>query len=398
MRNLSNLENDRREAWAALASWLTGGRPAARNVTAFDWQAVADLAMELRLGPLLYRRWREAEVALPAAVEERLERADLASSFLSLVARQTLAEAIQAFDDAGIRAVVLKGFAISEAVYPGAAARPMVDLDLLVRDADAAGAAACLERLGYRDEPDHNPAFDRRFGGEIRFRRADENRLAVELHWDLLNSEWPRRAMRIPAEAWWQRAVPLAIGPVRTWALAPDDTLLYLAIHLAIHHTYDGPLMFLDLDRLICNGPALDWDAIVRDATACRVRHCLYFALEFTRRLYGTPIPAPVLSALQPSAAICRAVEGLADPLRASYGLPRPGPEARRVLLFLLVDRPQDRLREVVRVFFPGRDWIVAEYGARGPARLALCGAWHALRVAGWALAAAGQVVRHRLG
>jgi hypothetical protein len=314
------------------------------------------------------------------------------------VARQTLAEVSQALDDARIRAVVLKGFAISETVYPDAAARPMVDLDLLVRGADAAGAAACLERLGYREEPDHNPVFDRRFGGEIRFRRADESRLAVELHWDLLNSEWPRRAMRIPAEAWWQRAVPLAIGPVRTWALAPDDTLIYLAIHLAIHHTYDGPLMFLDLDRLIRNGPALNWDAIVRDATACRVRHCLYFALEFTQRLYGTPIPAPTLSALRPSAAIRGAVEGLADPLRASYGRPRPGPEARRVLLFLLVDRPQDRLREIVRVFFPGRDWIAAQYEARGGARLALCSAWHALRVAGWALAAAGQVARHRLG
>jgi hypothetical protein len=384
----------RRAAWAALAGWLGDGQPA--NATASDWQAVADLAMDLRLGPLLYHLWREAGVTLPAAVDERLEGAELLSSFVALLARQALAEVIQAFDTAGIRAVVLKGFAIAEAVYPDAASRPMADQDLLVRRGDVARAAECLERLGYRPQAEHNPAFDRRFGGEITFVRANEAGPPVELHWDLLNSEWPRRAMHIPAELWWQRAVPLAVGPVQTWRLAPDDTLIYLAIHLAIHHYYDGTLMFLDLDRLIRGGPALDWGAIVRDATAYRVRHCLYFALAFTRRLFDTPVPEAVLDALRPAAAIRRAVEGLVDPLAGPYGRPRLGPEARRILLFLLVDRWQDRLREIGRVFFPGRAWIAAHYEAEGPPRSVLYTAWHALRVAGWALAAAGQVVGHR--
>ena len=392
---------DRAAAWRVLLGWLGEGDAARRAPVAAagaehaadaELAAVAELAIALRLGPMLYCRWLEAGVALPAAVNSRLRAVRAAASSVALAVTRTLEEIIQAFDAAGIRAIVLKGLALSETVYPAEAPRPSDDLDLLVQPEDVARATACLERLGYRAQPAHNPADDRRFGGEVTFTRADGRGRPVELHWHLLNYAWSRRAMRVPVETWWRRAEPLVIGRVRAWRLAPEDTIIYLALHSAIHHTYDEPLLLLDLDRLIRHGPALDWDVIVRRACAYRVRRILYFTLEFTRRLFDSPVPEHVLAALRPPGPVRQAVERLADPLQDPLGRRSLGSQNKFFLHFALLDRWQDRLRGIGRVFFPGREWIAARYGVSRPLEIALYGAWHPLRAGGLGLLALGQL------
>jgi hypothetical protein len=383
-------------AWEALAGWLVDGRhekPAGDP----DWEAVAALAVDMRLGPLLYYHLREAGIALPAAVDESLQRTHLASSLVALVANRTLAEMVGAFREAGIDAIVLKGFALSETIYPDAAARPMTDLDLLVHQGDMDRAAACLRRLGYLPAPTHAAIHDHESDSELQFAPVEHAGVMLDLHWGFVNAEWFRGATRIRLDDVWQRAVPLAAGPLAARQLSPVDTLIYLCLHLAVHHDFDGMHLFVDLDRFLHYGPALDWAACVSLCRDYRLRTVVYLALDYARRLLNTPVPPEVLRSLEPPAWVRWAVGRLADPLQIVRGRPHAGLQGMRFRHFLLVDRWQDRLWGMVRLFLPGRHWISMRYEARSPLRILFYCAWHPFRMAWLGTVMLGKLVRSRL-
>ena len=185
----------------------------------------------------------------------------------------------------------------------------------------------------------------------------------------------------------------LSIDGVSLRQLSPEDTLLYLSVHLAVHHGYGVARMFVDLDRLIRLGPALDWGILTRRAQGTGLRNVVYFALDLTRLLLGTPIPDGVLQNLKPPVPIRWAVTRLIDPVRIARGEPPFGPQSERFLHFLLVDRWRDRLGGLVRVFLPGKDWIAARYSVKQPYLVAVYSALHPLRVTWLAAVALGQLL-----
>lgn len=377
VRTLRN-QHDLPVSWDILAACLTG-KPTG-VVQAGVWQAVVDLAEPLCLGPLLNCTLGGA-AGLPPELRVRLQDTYASAGRAAIAHYRVLSQAAQVFAAAGLQCILLKGLALAQAVYPDWGARPMVDLDLLVRTADVDRAAALLEALGYRLRPDHAPDFDRRFGGEWAFERPDQLGPQVELHWDLLHFEWSRRTTASLVDDLWARVRPLTVGQSAVWQLAPDDMTLYLCLHMAVHHAYGEIRQFVDLDRWIRFGPALDWPALVAAGRRYRLRRILYFALHFCRQLFDTPIPDDILRQLQPPVWICRWVEQLAAPIRALPGGAPLGPQAGRFLHFLLVDRWPDRWRGVAHAFFPGRDWIMARYEPIHPGQAWLLSLRHIARM-----------------
>ena len=165
----------------------------------------------------------------------------LAGRFVGSGGRQLLFEkALQdidgAFRQAGIEFLVLKGMALGYLVYPDPATRPMTDIDLFVRPADVARAAALLQGQGFRPT-EHQERFTEdlvRFGGELSFQRDPGPFL--DLHWLLEQYERLRGVLRIDEEALWRRAMPYAIGDHRFRTPSPEDQVLTLAIHLGLVH------------------------------------------------------------------------------------------------------------------------------------------------------------------
>jgi hypothetical protein len=382
-------------AWPELAAWLTGAGPC-NGKEPKDWDVLIDLAEACGLSPLLYRCVWDSGAKAPAGPLDRLQNAHLQATLNALQMERALAEAVSALGGRGIRCIVLKGPALAETIYPGGATRPMSDLDLLVEPPDVDAAIAVLERLGYAAAPNHTLDFDRRFGTELPMVRSGPAAGCIDLHWGFVDWAWFRATLRESIEAACRRARPLQVGATMAWQLSPPDTLVYLSLHMAIHHGYTEVRSFADVDRLVRAGPGLDWEACVRRARDCRAGNTVYFALLFTQRLFGTPIPPGVLTELRPPALICRWVERMADPVRGLRGELTAGRESQRFLHFLLVDRSADRLRGIVRVFFPGREWVAHRYGAVRPLAVWLRCAWHPLHMMRLALAGVGQLVRRR--
>lgn len=389
--------NQPTDTWSLLSACLSGNRPVFDGGVP-DAERLVALAEKLKLSALLYRVLNDAGCALPAPLQGRLATAYRATLGRAMRCRWVLMDVARAFADAGVPLIVLKGLTLAETVYPDLGTRVMSDLDLLVHMKDVDRAHDLLSGLGYSPHSEANPvghgeAFVRQFEGERLYLHPDRPFCPVELHWFLINRDWFRVTTRLEEDALWQRAQPLLLDGLAAWQLSPEDTVLYLCLHLAIHHRYSLVRGFVDLDRLIRYGPPLDWEALVSRAHSARLRNVAYFALALGQELLGTPLPAQVLSSLRPPTTL-RWLVGRLIPLSGIVGCSvTVGPQSERLLHFLLVDRGRDQLAGLLRVAFPGRQWITSRYAANRPGRLILYIALHPVRMLWLALLALGQLI-----
>jgi hypothetical protein len=372
---------------------LTGKEPPPPR----DWEAVVALAERLHLSPLLYRLLQQAQIEIPAPLHSRLANAYWTTLARNVRYQHRLGEIAHALADVGSRVVVLKGLALAAVAYPDLGTRGMADMDLLVREADANRAVAVLQQLGYVPEKDvsgHPAEFCRRYGEGQRFHGPGPFPAVVELHWRLLDYEWFREAIAVPVDDLWQRIVPLPMEGIAAWQLAPEDTLLYLCLHMAVHHSYSEVRFCVDLDRWIRRHPNLDWAACVQRAQVWRLGSIVYFALDLAHQLLDTPVPAAVWEQIRPAALTRWWFGRLVAPAQLVHGRAGLGLQAQRLLHWVLVDSWPARLRGLWRAFFPGREWIAARYAVKRFPGIVLYYALHPLRIIGLAFRALAQLLR----
>lgn len=394
---MSNTENNRLIFWRRLAALLRGAPPIP-TWSASQWDALISLADELRLAPLLEHTLRAQSVHLPTESRVRLHRAARKGALARICAERTLAEIQVALGQQDIRFIVLKGLALGYTLYPTPDCRPMSDVDLVIDAANRVRATTALCAEGWKGvEDDHEE-----ISSELEMRKADPGLLPIELHWELMHFEWFSQSAQFRTEDIWAEAGPCRCGQTAFLMLSPEDALIYLCLHLAIHHAFEEMWLLMDLDRLIRasnlpDGLTLDWDRVTRRARTGQVANAVYFTLAYAQRLLDTPAPAYVMAQLRPSWLIAWCVERLAPPERCITGSRLLGPQALRVLHFLLVDRPRDRLAGTFRAFFPGKRWLIKRYGRADAGAILAYGLWHPLRITGLGLKAVWQLVATRL-
>ena len=302
---------------------------------------------------------------MPLAVRERLRR-DLADGTARhLILSGELARLLKSFERAHVPVIVLKGPVLAETLYVHPALRPYSDLDLLIRREALPGVDDLLQRLGYRRLADaHSFRFDVAYDHATLYAAASG--VHVDLHWSLLSEprySWNERE----AEAIWDRTVPIRVAGEEALGLGPEDLVLYLAVHLAVHHSLAGLLWYYDLFLILERwAGTLDWSALNARASRWRVRTAVYFVLQEVERLFGARAPAAVMAALEPRGPRAAAMAWL---LR--HRAPSQRRAAEHVISLLLVDRGRDLLEPLRRALFPPYGWLKARYEGAGASRLA---------------------------
>ncbi len=344
-------------AWLVACLRALGARQPAPTAPAdLDWPAEVDAHDAEDLLPALAYALAGAGWAVPPSARRRLTEALAASRARHLVMTRELGRILKSCAAEDLAVMVLKGPVLAESVYPDPALRPFSDLDLLVRPADRLRMDALLRDLGHRRVADeHSWDFDIAYDGATVYETPGHVR--IDLHWALLTE--PRFVCDLDEVGIWERSVEITVAGQAARGLGRDDLLLYLAAHLAVHHSLAGLLRSWDVALLLePRRGAVDWATLRARAARWRTGRALFFVLLGARLTFGAPVPPAVLAALRPRGPRARLLAALvrrSDPVRLV--------RLEHLITVLLVDRGRDLAGALRHALWPSAGWMRARYG-----------------------------------
>lgn len=288
-------------------------------LTPRQWQVVAGEAIALGIGGQLHSALDSpgARVAAPAEVRERLR-----AHYYGVAARNakllaTLGEVLGALSDRGIPCIVLKGAALLEGTYADFGARPMDDVDLLVREEDLDRTAETLASLKFVADEWFRPAEWYRAALHHLVPMARDG-VIVEVHHALLP---PTHAPTVSIDELWARAVPATIAGRSTLTLSATHHLLHLVQHLALSHRFVGGLpRLVDIAEWIrAAGDRIDWEGFVE---GCRgVERESLLALGLAAELARAAVPLSCLARLRAAGQVSAREERLSQSIARRLAL-----------------------------------------------------------------------------
>ncbi len=344
---------------------LNGQESVPPPASSLDWDLLLASAEAEGLAPALGFAFRaKAPEAMPEAVRERLSRHFVQGTARQLIFNRELGRLLGSFQAEGIPVIPLKGPVLGETLYPHPALRPSSDLDLLIRSEMRLSVDRFLQSLGYLRVADaHSWDFDIAYDRATLYEGAAGVR--VDLHWGLVSDprySWnEREGLTV-----WDRAIRIRVAGEETLGLCPEDLLLHLAVHLAVHHGLAGLLWYWDLFLVIERwGDTLNWEAVVERAAHWRVRAALYFALLGLEICFGASAPARIMARVRPRGPRAAAIAWL---MRHRDAQRRA--QLEHLIALLLVDRSRDLLPPLRHALCPTPAWVRARYAGAGSSLL----------------------------
>ncbi|MCB0175228.1 MAG: nucleotidyltransferase family protein [Anaerolineaceae bacterium] len=203
---------------------VLSGRKTGSLVAAPDLLTTAE---EYGLAPLLYDHLREAQDQYSPSIRRGLQALYLRHRQANQVRTRVLVEILTSFQAAGIQTLVLKGAALAHMIYPEPGLRPMRDIDLLVRQADARQAQSLLADLGF-DAP--LPQSERLPGKHLPAATltAEGLSISVEIHHNLFNRGFPAS---LEIETMRTEPLPFEIDGFTAFTLGYEEMLWHLCCH-----------------------------------------------------------------------------------------------------------------------------------------------------------------------
>lgn len=169
----------------------------------------------------------------------------------NIILYDELQKMLSSFNKNNIPAIVMKGAALAETVYPNIGQRPMTDIDLLINIEDLPLIEKELLKSGYKkDENVLLPHYTKKI--------SEYNFIFLDLHYELwfLNEKYLREI--------WQNAVPARIADTEVLMMNPSDTIIHLAVHCVVDHGNIKKVYIDDAEKMInhCND-SMNWSLLL---------------------------------------------------------------------------------------------------------------------------------------
>lgn len=278
-----------------------------------------------RMIPQLYRNMQRHGVKDP--LMDRMKGVYRYYLYKNEILLHRVASLVAALEDAGIQTMVLKGAALIQLYYKESGLRPMLDADVLVHAHHAGQAMEILTKLDWKPryrQPQmripiiHSTPFE------------DSGGRQVDLHWHLF---WECFKAGDDKD-YWEKAIPIKIGEVKTLALSPTDQLLHTCWHGARWNEVPPIRWVADaMSILAASAAEIDWPSLLKKAQRHRVVLPVKDSLEYLKKTFDAPVPDSLLESL--SAVRISSVE------RENYELtlnPMTPPTTSRILRMLYYD------------------------------------------------------------
>jgi Uncharacterised nucleotidyltransferase len=251
--------------------------------------------------------------------------------------------ALSALDEAGVRAIPLKGFYISR-IYDRPGARGFRDLDLLVEPESLPGLNRALQDAGFEPH-EGSPSFVPAPAFTVYYLpiNGSDTGMEIDIH---IGMHWPPEYFKrtaFNASELWSRTRPIELDGLNCWAMANEDFLITTLLDVAINHRYARLIKFRDLLELL-RKDGVDWDYVSEISSDWAVRSFVAPGLEMLATLDPALVPAGAAASLLPSYVLIKlfertlGIEDLPDHRSRSFAL-------ANLAFFLLGDSPRARLR-----------------------------------------------------
>ena len=288
------LDRTLRKITEGLVQELASPTQAAPDWSEFEWAVARAVAAMHGVSPLLSRvlRWQGPAGWSGFLAEQRMHTANRHARIEELLLRVD-----QQAREAGVAAVALKGVALHALGVYHAGDRPMADVDLLVRPADAHRTAKVLESLGYAESC--------RSWKECEFTRVDahepaalgehsNNSVKIELH-ERICERLPLRITDVS-----EHVFPAQPQPGLNAYPSKASLMIHLLLHAAGSMAFQSlRLVHLhDLARLSSQMTEEDWDAVLRGGERGDPPWWAFPPLKLASGCFPFKVPSGVLSAL----------------------------------------------------------------------------------------------------
>jgi hypothetical protein len=253
-----------------------------------DWNLTLELAEEHSVLGLVAKRLKESsDLGMPPAAREKFQGVMRTQQLFSLSMMAELFRILDAYGQAGIETILVKGPVVSYLAYGDPAVRSYVDLDLLVRDASILPSCRILTALGFEADVPEAAILAGKIPGEYLFKRAGAQQI-VELHTEKTFRYYPR-PMRIEDLFARQRRVTLEGREVP--ALCLEDELVLNCIHGA-KHFWERLMWPADIAAIVARHPEIAWERVRLAARDVGAERMVHVGLLLAESLLGVPVPA----------------------------------------------------------------------------------------------------------
>jgi len=266
-----------------------------------NWGVLLDDAHDHSVFPLLERNLLAlAPELIPSATAERLKAEAKANAVRCLALSGELIRIVDALGAAGVECIPYKGPVTASQAYGDITAREFEDLDVVLRQRNVKRANEVVQGLGYqaRFPSIHTHGTSAALvPGEYNYSNP-ERRTILELHTELTLRHFPRR---VDLDAFVSRAVNVDLGGRAMRTFAPEDALIFLAVHAA-KDSWQKLVWITDVAELMQSNPKLNWTAAIQRAREVGAQRMLHVSLALASELFDAKLPMEVAASVQADA------------------------------------------------------------------------------------------------
>lgn len=311
-----------------------------------DWDRFLELVRHHRVYPLIYLKLKNVDKELiPAQVLQNLHSDYIRNTFQMLHLSGEMETMCKTFNENGIRALMLKGPVLADALYGDISLRTSKDLDILIEYDDVEKVETILSHHGYKLKSKFLRVLN-----ESKWKVHHINyvhpqkKIEIELHWRL----HPEFGNEPDFQELWERKVRSSLTSEPVYFLSEEDLFLYLTSHGA-RHGWFRLRWLVDIDRLVRKGP--EWDNI---SALLKKHHNLHIggqALLLTSHLLQTPIPQQLIFfniGRRPAKLAQQSIDFIIEKISPEH-------ESGRVCLYSFsLKSSAEKYQYIISIFYPG--------------------------------------------
>ena len=270
-----------------------------------DWSLLISTAVDQHIDPLVYSQLRTyPRGAVPVDWMEFLQNFSRNTVVNNLNLTGHLIQILELFQSKGILGIPYKGPVLAALAYGNLGLRRFMDLDLLVRQADLAGAAELLVSQGYSAQKAEGFSATKRgdrIPGQYLF-RSELDECLVELHTERTLRYFPRPIDFNELE---KRLVPVSLGGKPVLTLSLEDLLCFVSVH-GTKHMWDRLQWVFDVAMLAQIPREEEWPRIEERAKEMQCLRMVHLGLYLAKDFFDAPLPEELWLSLKADRSILR--------------------------------------------------------------------------------------------